>query len=61
MRGQADVSLASLGESDTLRPRMLSRFASVALLRGILSRPRRKKGKTRKFSFFTDFTADTVE
>ena len=39
----------------------LSRFASVALLRGILSRPRRKNGKTINFSIFTIFTTDMVE
>ena len=40
---------------------MLSRFASVVLLRGTLLRPRRKNGKKRNVSFFTVLTADMVD
>ena len=39
----------------------LSRFASVVLLRGTLSRPRKNNGKHKCFSMFTVFTADMVE
>ena len=56
-------STTGLEVSPGLGGRSLSWFASVVLLRGILLRPRRKKGKKKKqkFSIFTVFTADMVE
>ena len=64
------TSKALVTSSDALVPssflfllvrHLLSRFASAALLRGILSRPRRQHGKKRTISIFTVFTADMVE